>query len=285
VHDPLSSRNDASEVELQKTPVPAGPAITPARSRGPWLVAAVVLVAGLVAAYLLLGSRSEPDTVVVTAPPAADTPVAAPGVALGPEVEPIELPPLGSSDALVRSLVRALSTNPRVVAWLTTDHLIRNFVVVVDNIAAGDTPARHLHVLRPADTFEAMVTPRGAIVHPSSYERYTPVAAGIASIDPVGAARLYATLKPRIEEASRELGHAEPFDRILERAIFVLLNTPAPNGQLGVVPQGGIFVFEDPAIERLSAAQKQFLRMGAQNVRATQAHLQAIALALGVKGD
>ena len=54
------------------------------------------------------------------------------------------MPPLGESDPVVRLLVQSISTHPRVLAWLATDGLIRNFTVVVGNIADGRTPARHL---------------------------------------------------------------------------------------------------------------------------------------------
>ena len=62
---------------------------------------------------------------------------------------------------------------------------------------------------------------------PRSYERYNPHGDAIAALDSVGTASLYLTLKPRITDAYRELGHPEgDFDRVLERAIGVLLQTP-----------------------------------------------------------
>ena len=50
---------------------------------------------------------------------------------------------------------------------------------------------------------------RGQELHisPRSYERYDYLADAAASIDPAGAARVYSTLKPRIEEAYRDLGN------------------------------------------------------------------------------
>lgn len=286
MHDPLNP-HDPTDIDLQKTPpISRAPAAVSRQSPALWIAAVVVLVvAGAAAAYLLLAGRDTPDpgttrdvALAGSAPTDAERP-------LGPDVEPIELPPLDESDALVRTLVQALSSHPRVAAWLATDHLIRNFTVVVDNIATGETPARHLGVFRPADPFEVTARETGPIVNPASYERYTPVAAAIDSIDPQGAARLYATLKPRIEEASRELGRTEPFDRTLERAILVLLNTPAVDATARLVPEGGTYRYAEPSIEALSAAQKQFARMGPRNVRAVQAKLQAIALALGIQPE
>ena len=64
------------------------------------------------------------------------------------------------------------------------------------------------------------------VVDPRSYDRYARIADAVASVDPAGAARLYATLKPRIEDAQRDLGSSDTFDHTLERAIVALLNTP-----------------------------------------------------------
>ena len=186
--DPLSP----SELELQKTPSPV-PAPPPVRSIPPWLPwAGVAAVVAVIAAFVLL--RSSPEApgagLAPDRPLAADAAAADRDPALGPDVEPIELPPLGASDELVRSLVRGLSSHPRVAAWLTTDQLVRNFTVVTENIATGMSPARHLAVFRPADPFE-VATQGGAIVaHPRSHARYATVASAVASIDPQDAARL-----------------------------------------------------------------------------------------------
>ena len=101
-------------------------------------------------------------------------------------------------------------------------------------------------------------------------------------MDPHDAARLYTILKPRIEEAYRELGLTEPFDRTLERALVMLLRTPPIDPGVRLTPKGALYLYEDPALERLTPAQKQFARMGPRNVRTIQAQLREIALALGI---
>src|SRR5690606_33100927 len=131
---------------------------------------------------------------------------------------------------------------PLVAAWLTTDGLIRNFTVVVENIAAGRTPSGRLRVLKPAAPF-AVVEARGGevVIDPRSYERYNGIAAAVSSIDAAGAARLYSTLKPRLEEAYRELGGTNSFDSVLETALVRLLETPAVAGEIALVPDGGVY--------------------------------------------
>jgi hypothetical protein len=211
--------------------------------------------------------------------------VPAPVAALGGTPESIEVPPLDASDAVVRSLVHTLSDNLEIAVWLTTNGLIRNFTVVVTNIAEGHTPARHLQTLRPASAF-AVVDRGGRIeMDPRSYDRYAGIAAAATSIDPAGAARLYATLKPRIEEAHRELGTPDPsFDVTLQKAIVALLETPSSDGAILLQPsvKGIGYVYRDGRLENLTDPQKQLLRMGPANIRTIQLKLREIAMALGI---
>ena len=84
--------------------------------------------------------------------------------------------------------------SPAVMAWLPTHGLIRNFTVAVANIADGGTPARHLGILRPTSPFRIVGRDGNITVDPRSYERYGVIAdAVLPSLDPAGAAQLYAT--------------------------------------------------------------------------------------------
>src|SRR5690606_28875563 len=104
----------------------------------------------------------------------------------------IEVPPLDESDPVVRQLVEMVSSHPRVMAWLATDGLIRNFAVVVENIASGQAPSAHLGVLRPTAPFSVIEQGEDdAVIDPRSYDRYNEIADAVASVDAAGAARLY----------------------------------------------------------------------------------------------
>lgn len=285
--------HDVSDYELQKTEPPPGRSAPTSRSPLPWIaLAAVVVAGGALFVYLQRDSSSVPaDAVTQT-----EVPVTEVQPPLGVAADPIALPPLDQSDALVRDLVRALSSHPRVAAWLTTSGLIRNFTVAVENIANGRTPAVHLRVLRPQGPFSVVEQSGATMIDTRSYNRYNDLAAAVDSIDPDGAAALYSTLKPRIEDAYRELGYDTSsagtpqgrslgFDRALEIAIIRLLEAPAPEGDLALVPRGALYQFNDARLERLTAAQKQLVRMGPRNVRTIQRTLRAIGLALGIREE
>ena len=254
--------------------------------RGPrapvWIAAALVVVAAAVAGIVFFRRPAPPPT----AEPAAEAAAAPQTQArqpLGPEVEPIELPPLVLTDPLVRELLGGLSSSPTLAVWLATDGLIRTFVVSVENVADGATPARRLRALAPRGPFRT-VSEGGAItIDPRSFSRYDGIANAAASVDPAGLARIYSILKPRLVEAYRELGHPEgDLDGTVERAIVHLLQTPVIEEPLTLRPRVLSFRYDRDDLEGLSAAQKQLLRMGPRNVRLIQDQLRAVARELGI---
>ena len=265
------------DYELEKTPDEPPP---PQRSTRWWVLAAVLVGAVAIAAYVVFGHRPS-----APAPAAERAQTPKPETRpLGGDAAPIVLPPLNETDALVRELVKKVSSHPRVAAWLATDDLIRSFTTAVTTVAEGKTPSRQLQMLRPSSGFRILERGGDLTIDPRSYERYDTLAAAAASMDADGSARLYATLKPRIEEAARELG-VSPFDRTLERTIVLLLSTPVVDGPIRVEPRGIGYGFADPKLEALTGGQKQLLRMGPRNLRVVQASLRAIALALGIPAE
>ena len=250
------------------------------RGRTVAVIGLVLVVAAIVAAYVLWRGVGKPAEEAKARP----APVKTEDVALTPEPgEDIELPPLDESDVLVRELVRKLSQHPRVAAWLATDNLLRNFTVVTVNIAGGQSPAKQLRGLGPEQPFVARGSEGSLTIDPKSYARYDGYADAVDSLDARGTARLYATLKPRIEDAGREVGvGSNGFDPVLERAIVELLRTPVVTGDVRLQPSPVTYAYADPRLESLSPAQKQLLRMGPRNVSIIKRKLREIATALGI---
>jgi len=273
---------DLDDYELLQTDAPH--AVVRRRPPVVWIAIVVLAIAGLT--YFVYSSRPARQP-----PPAAAarTPerIEKPPAPLGGVGEPVTLPPLDESDPIVRDLVRKITSNPLAEAWLSTKDLVRSFTVVVENIVEGVTPAKHLSVLRPKSAFRVEQRNGQLFIDPSSYSRYDGIAAAAASIDPAGAARVYATLKPRIAEAYSQLGlPGDTFDRALERAIVALLSTPVVDGPVRVEPQGGVaYRYADSNLEGLTAAQKQLLRTGPRNMRTIQSALRQIALGLGIPAE
>jgi hypothetical protein len=263
----------------------AAPVLTVKRTpAGVWIAGVLVVAAALIAWYIVARGpgRSGAQSASATSPPST---APQPLPELGAKPADVTVPPLDDSDPVVRDLVRQLTSNPTVAAWLATDGLIRNFAVALSNVSDGISPERHLRVLRPSAPFAVIPQGDRLIIDPASYARYNNVAGAVGSIDADGAARLYATLKPRITEAYRDLGRPDtPVDQAVEQAIVSLLRTPIPGGPIVVQPgQRGIgYIFADPRLEALTSAQKQLLRMGPDNARTIQRSLRDIAIALGI---
>lgn len=189
---------------------------------------------------------------------------------------------LSTSDAVVRELAAALSSNPKLVAWLANDDLIRRFTASVDNVAAGVSPKAHFAFLRPKEGFEVDQKSGGILViEESSYERYDLPALVFASLDTDGTAALYRELKPLIDEAYLEIGPPNrAFDDRLQAAFDQLLAVPVLEGPAEVDQLVVTYSWSDEELEALSGAQRHLLRMGPENVSRIQDKLGQLRAAL-----
>ena len=265
---------DLGDLRLEKSDEPPLPERRNNALRTLFFVALVAIVGVLL--WWAFWPRSAEQIGVQTdeqraAAPAASAPSTIPG-------DEIDLPPLPETDPIVRQLVGQLSAHPKIAAWLATDQLVRNFAVVVVNIADGRSPAQHLRAVPPQGQFVVSDTNGTVRIDPRSYRRYDDYAEAIGALDPEGTARLYATLKPRLQDAYRELGYPDQdFDRAMGRAVQLLLNTPVIDVDIELVPKSVSWEFADPKLQSLTSAQRQFLRMGPRNMRIVQAKLREIA--------
>lgn len=270
---------DEYRLEKPPHPPPAPPASDAGRRLA--LVLVPVLLALVAGVWWWLLRNPAPAGRSTPAPEAPAREAAA--RPLGPVVEPRDLPPLGELDGVVRELLGALSRRPEVAAWLASDDLVRRFVASVDNVAGGASPARHNRALAPQVPFQVVRRGSRIVADPASYARYDSLADTVAELDVHALARLYATLKPRLEEAYAELGQpAGTFDRAVELAIVHLLETPAIPPDAPLADDTVSYRYRDARIEALSPAQKQLLRMGPRNVPRVQDTLRALARALGI---
>jgi hypothetical protein len=243
-------------------------------------VAALVCLAAAAVYYYYARQKPAPTAAAKSA--VAQTTVDLPRRTAEPG-EAIDLPPLDQTDAIVRTLAQKLSSHPVAAAYLTTNGILRNMTVVVTNIADGDTPAKHLRPLRPSGAFAVKSSGGATVIDPASYHRYDAIAIAVDALDARAVARFYATVKPRIDDAYRELiGPDANFDRTLERAIVMLLRTPILDENVRLQTSKVSYTYADPAIEDLPKVQRQFLRMGPQNVRIVKAKIRDVAGFLGL---
>ena len=243
----------------------------------------VVSAVALCAAVAWLGSgitveNPQRATVVV-----AELEAPAPVTSADPAPPTLEVGPSQIDDeGPVRDAVAALSSHPRLAAYLMNDHLLRRFVGAVDAIAGGYSPRDEIDFMQPSRPFVVREEEGLLVVASSSYSRYDAMAEVFASIDTDGAMELYKRLRPRLEAIYQEVGWAsDDFDSRLQEAIDHLLEVTAPSSQIEVEQRTIVYAFAEDDLERLSGAQKQLLRMGPDNAHAVQRKLNELRTAFG----
>jgi hypothetical protein len=259
---------------------------------GALLLAAVAAGVGL---YFALAPEPEPaptpPPTPVTPRPIVLEPIAPPLPAADPEPAAIEpaappeppLPSLDDSDSLVHGLVEALSSNPKLGEWLATEELIRRFVAAVDSLAEGKSPRPQLDPLWPEERFSVIRVDDILTIAPNSYRRYDLITEVFASLDTEGTVETYRRLAPLVAEAYADLGYPDRgFDETLAAAIRELLRAPRLEGKVEVAPRVISYEYTDWELEGLSAAQRQLIRMGPQNVARVQKKLRELAAALDI---
>ena len=119
---------------------------------------------------------------------------------------------------------------------------------------------------------------------PAGFAGYDTFADTLTSVDAGAATTAYRTLAPLFEAAYVDLGHpGGGFSKALERAIQALVAVPVLREDVALVPHAIGFRYQDPALEGLTPAQKQFLRIGPRNVRIVQQKLRELQAALATE--
>lgn len=249
----------------------------------------IVAVVAIGAAILYFAVLKKPKAAPAETAPAVEkveVPAATnPAAGALAEGEAMKLPAVGldESDPVVREYGAGLSTGALFPQWLQSKDLVRKFVVIVDNIAEGQSPRTHVDFFAPQGKFKVTNTKQGTFIDEASYARYDKAAEVVTSLDPNLAARFYRGLKPLIQDAYKELGYPDAnFDDTLVRAMRELLAVPVVEGRVQVEKNILSFEMTDKKLEEMSAAQKHLFRMGPKSVAAVQAKIREFAAALGV---
>lgn len=250
-------------------PVRTGPPIGP-------IVIGIGLIVAFIAggAWWMSGQPTPADPV-----PAAVTATEAPIAATPPPVAtPPPLPPLDQMDPMMRSLLGALSRAPELTRWLATDALIQQLAAAIDNASQGRSSSRNFKMMAPAGAFAVSRSGSRRTVDPAGYRRYDPLVQAVTSIDASALVTVYQTIRPRLNEAYRNMGHPNgDVNGALEQALTVLIETPVQRGPIALVEGSGVrWAYDDPALESLSQTQKQLLRMGPNNVETLLVWLRAV---------
>jgi hypothetical protein len=199
-----------------------------------------------------------------------------------PAEPPVVLPPLALMDGFLRPLLRALSSSPELARWLATDDLVRQLAAAIDQAADGNSPARDFKVLAPHARLTTRGTPLQRTIDPASFRRYDGLTAAVTSMDAGAVAKVYRTIRPRLNEAYQSMGNPNrDVDNALRNAIDILLDTPIVEGPIRVVEgDGASWAYADRRLESLLPTQKQIVRLGSANGEKVLTWLRALRDAL-----
>jgi Protein of unknown function (DUF3014) len=242
----------------------------------PIAIIAVVIVAFLGGGAWWMSRRARTST---NATPTAVTSTEAP---IDKPAPPVNLPPLDEMDAFLRPLLSALSSRPELAKWLATDDLVRQLAAALDQASGGGSPARDFKVIGPAKPFVAAGRGRRRTIDPASYRRYDGLVETVTSIDASNVAKIYKTIRPRLNEAYQGMGNPNrDVDRALQQTLEILLDTPVVKDPISLIEGDGAgWVYADDELEELAPTQKQLLRMGPANVDRLLVWLRALQAAL-----
>ncbi len=254
-----------------------------------------ILIVILVAGYKLYSTVSEPS-VVEPVHIKVPQPMVEPKVESIPQPEIIEnepqvivtpvipvedpalkyaLPELNGSDPVIIETLTEFFQK-QTIKLLIQEDFIRRLVVYTDNIAKGNVATKHSPFIKPNEDYSVI---EGDILTPTaeSYERYTPYVALFTNMTSQQIFKLYQQYKPLFDEAYQEIGYEEgEFDNTIRDAIDMLLTTPTVTGNVPLIGQSVTYKYAYSQWEELPKAQKQFLRMGAKNVKKVKSALKGI---------
>ncbi|MDX1677687.1 DUF3014 domain-containing protein [Arsukibacterium sp.] len=253
---------------------------------------AAVIIVILLALWLLLKPDSEPQQDVMTetplparaeiieeqpVPPALDElatdPATEPASISEPVAEVVEpvaepLPPLEKSDPVLKQEILKLDWQPGLAGLINTEHMVRNVVVTVDNLAQRRLVAKHPVVARLDQPFMTIPGEKSQTyqIDPASYQRFEPYIRLVESVEPAEVLQVLERYQPLFEQAFSELGYPElTFKQRLQQALQQFIAIEPGNVDTTLVRKSVAYTFADPKVEALSDLEKQIIRLGPDN--------------------
>lgn len=264
--------------DLEKPPEPFGHVSSGGPPLAPIAIVGALIVLCIAAGAWWMSRRAQPAAVNQSsrAVTATEAPIDTPAE------KPVVLPPLERMDGFLRPMLAALSSRPELARWLATDDLVRQLAAAIAQAADGKSPARDFRVLAPQTPLTTAGRPLQRTIDPNSFRRYDGLVATVTSMDASAVAKIYRTIRPRLNEAYQSMGHPNrDVDNALRNAIDILLDTPIVKGPIRVVEgSGASWAYADRELEALLPTQKQIVRMGSANAEKLLAWLQALRNAL-----
>lgn len=203
----------------------------------------------------------EPETPVIDEPPVVTIPA------------PDPLPLLNESDADVTRVLGGVAGAEGLTQYLVKPQLISRFVAVIDSLTNRQVPPPLNPVKTPDGKFLVLAAGDRVLMSEENFARYDAYVTLLQGMDNDALLGFYQRYYPLFQQGWDEIDGKGPFNERLVGVIDHLLATPDVAGDIFLVKPEAVYLFEDPALEDLSAGQKILLRMGPENAAAVKAKL------------
>ena len=205
--------------------------------------------------------------------------IAAPEPTAEPEAEPEPpLPALPESDPEASATVAELVGPEQAAEKVVTEGVIPRFIAAIDRMDGRKVPPSIWPATPPEGAFEVVVAEDGtATWAPENAERYAPYVAMLQNLDRAALTEAYLRWYPLMQESYAEIAPPGAYfnDRLVE-VIDHLLATPVLETPPTLVKPEAVWLYEDPALEALSAGQKLLIRIGPGNAAVVRAKLREL---------
>jgi len=232
-----------------------------------------------------LTSPEEPETFILEAEPEVMKPeIESEPVQAITEIVEEEPEPVSQhySDWLLPKLDQLL-VEPDLLSLIIKPQVVENFVVFIDNAAAGSV-ARDFSILKSPEGKFSVTQPQMAefgkmtyLADEESYDRYNLHAQVLTLIPTDFLVEIYQKLQPDMEQVYQQIGYSDfDFNEKLLVVIDQMLSVPVLAQAPALVSPSAMYEYADPELESLNDLQKLLLRMGPDNVRLVQSKLREL---------
>ncbi len=260
------------------------------RSRFPLveLLLALAMIAGLVFFWFWSGEKETvaqlPTVIIPTAPsellPTPDIPereelvtVVVPGAeaeATAQPAAPAIRPPLTPEEGkmLLRKELAAAGADANLLKVANTENPVDLSAALIDGLGRGIILRKMLPLDPPKQAFSVEQNGDTLYMSSASFERYNGYTDAVTALDTDVLVEAFHVLRPLYKAAYEQLGlDPEDLDNAIIRTLDLVLATPEINEPIALNTKSVVYVYQDPALEALSAVQKQLLRTGPDNLR------------------
>jgi hypothetical protein len=229
----------------------------------------------------------EPDPVHETPPP---TLVLKPAVEEAPadpwpsdpvqediaEPPPPPLPPLDESDEPIKQELAVIAGSEPLVQYLVKDQVISRLVATIDALDGRQVPPLVNPIRSPEGKFVVGTEGDRYLVNEDNATRYDAYVELLQQMNTTMLASVYRHYYPLFQQAWEDNGGEGLFNDRLLGIIDHLAQAPDVKGVIYLLKPEAVYLYEDPALEALTAGQKILLRMGPDNAAAVKAKLGEI---------